>query len=283
MTTKIEWTNETWNPVTGCSKVSAGCKHCYAERMSHRLKGRFGYPADDPFKVTLHPDRLNQPLKWKKPRQIFVCSMGDLFHEDVPFEYITRVFDTMVSWRRPSWKAREAEDWENLIDPGHTFQVLTKRPERIAPWIEWVQRNQSDYDESGIRPKMTTAEGWPAHIWLGTSVENQATADERIPHLLKCPAAVRFLSCEPLLGPVDLVQSVVKRRIGDPQPDWVICGAETGPGARPMNPDWARSIRDQCKAAGTPYFFKRMGSAWKGETPDDLMVREMPTEIGATK
>jgi len=243
---KIEWTDETWNPVTGCTKVSPGCKHCYAERMATRLRGRHGYPEDDPFRVTLHPDRLDQPLRWRQPRRVFVCSMSDLFHPDVPDEYIRSVFVSMETSHK------------------HTFQVLTKRPERMAGFLQDWWSMTSPYGEDSYGPA--------PNVWLGTSVEDQERADERIPHLLKTPAAVRFLSCEPLLGPVALSNWLPPRPpaypgypqeadLAGPHLNWVIVGGESGPGARPMNPDWARSIRDQCQAVGVPFFFKQHG-AW---------------------
>jgi protein gp37 len=224
MKTKIEWATDVWNPVTGCTKVSAGCAHCYAERMSKRLAGRCGYPADQPFRVTLHANKLDEPLHWKRPRRIFVCSMGDLFHKDVPGEFIKRVLNVM--WGTPQ----------------HTYMVLTKRPERL----QWF---------FGYNNKIP-------NLWIGVSVENQATANERIPWLLKIPAAVRFVSCEPLLGPVDLFAHTGEAEPIDPYPqklDWVICGGETGPGARPMHPEWALSLRNQCVNANVPFFFKRWG------------------------
>lgn len=245
MPTKIEWTDETWNPVTGCTKVSQGCKNCYAERHANRMRGRCGYPGDDPFKVTLHHDRLEQPLGWRKPRRVFVCSMGDLFHEDVPAQFIGNIFGVM---------GRGSQ---------HTFQVLTKRPQRMM--------------------RIVGATAPPPNVWLGVSVENQAAADERIPILLQTPAAVRFVSCEPLLGPVDLFGGDPDPRLGGveagrgvsletcwqpgddphgpPRPgvDWVIAGGESGPKARPMHPDWVRSLRDQCVAAGVPFLFKQWG------------------------
>ena len=259
---KIEWTDVSWNPVTGCTKISPGCEHCYAERMSKRLAGRFGYPAENPFTVTCHPDKLDQPLHWKKPRNIFVCSMGDLFHEDVPEQFIWRCFLTMS------------------IATQHTYQVLTKRPKTMAKMMR-IAFSSDLHVHSGPAP----------NVWLGTSCENQDTANERIPHLMKTPAAVRFLSLEPLLGPVDLdcinfgdniavssgsviVASAAGNQPFNPVIDWVIVGGETGPGARPMDPDWARDIRDQCKAAGVPFFFKAMGGGQP--TPKDLMIREFP-------
>ncbi len=248
---KIEWTERVWNPVTGCTKVSQGCKNCYAERMAKRLAGRCGYPADEPFRVTLHPDRLGQPLHWKKPSRIFVNSMSDLFHQDVPDEFIERVWAEMYS------------------NAQHTFQVLTKRPERMLHWYR-----------HSIRASMSL-EFPPGNIWLGVSAENQETADQRIPLLLQTPAAVRFVSCEPLLGPVDLCEWLCCTACADtcggtrkpaglsvvahcknPRLDWVIAGGESGPGARPMHPDWARGLRDQCAAARVPYFFKQWGE-WR--------------------
>jgi len=223
---KIEWTDRTWNPVTGCTKVSTGCANCYAERWAIRLKGRGGYPVDEPFRVTVHLNRMNEPYKWRNPAKVFVCSMSDLFHEHVPAVNIRDVWEVMEK------------------NPRHTFIILTKRPERakhlFGPVI-WQLSN----------------------VWLGVSAENQQTADERIPILLQIPAAVRFVSCEPLLGAVDLSSqfSVLREQTtGNRQLlNWVICGGESGPGARPMHPDWARSLRDQCQAANVPFFFKQWG------------------------
>jgi protein gp37 len=203
--TKIEWTDATWNPVTGCTKVSQGCKHCYAERFAKRL----GY---DFSQVELHPERLEIPLHWKKPRRIFVNSMSDLFHRDVPVEFIAEVFNVM---------ARASH---------HTFQLLTKRARRLASLAPFLP--------------------WPENLWVGVSVE---TADYlwRIGCLREVPAAVRFLSLEPLLGPIpDLPLGHI---------NWVIAGGESGPGARPMRAEWARSVRDQSLAAGVPFFFKQWG------------------------
>lgn len=236
MATKIEWTDETWNPITGCTKISEACKHCYAERMSKRLAGRCGYPTYYPFKVTLHEDKLDEPLRWKKPRQVFVCSMGDLFHEDVPIRWFYEVYKVMEQCKH------------------HTFLVLTKRPQRMANVLEQFE-----------------GRSWPlSNVWLGVTAENQQRADERIPVLLQIPAAVRFVSVEPMLGPVDLRKWMAwdgfRRNIPGfiPNPNyrglnWVICGGETGPGARPMHPDWARSLRDQCQQVGVPFFFKQWG------------------------
>lgn len=243
-TTKIEWADRVWNPVTGCTKVSEGCRHCYAERMSKRLAGRAGYPKDG-FKVTLHPGKLDEPLRWKKPARIFVCSMGDLFHEDEEVEigFLTHVFDMMEQCAH------------------HTFLVLTKRPERIKKMM---------YDRHGEGWRYFREGDYHPNVWLGVSVEDQKTADERIPILLQVPAAKRFVSIEPMLGPINLTgfNSPMWGKI--PQNaflHWVILGGESGPGARPLHPDWARSVRDQCQAAGVPYFFKQWGE-WLPEHPD---------------
>jgi len=267
--TKIEWAEETWNPVTGCTPVSAGCDNCYARRMAIRLRGRCGYSADDPFKVTLHPDRLEQPLRWWKPRRVFVCSMGDLFHGDVPEEFIDEIFAIMA------------------LCPQHTFIVLTKRPERIrgymqppppfyttrlGPVMEHMEEHGylSRDDAIAIAPPgsiLPEDPPWPLpNVWLGVTAENQEAADERIPILLEIPAAVRFVSVEPMLGPVAL-DAFCAPSDGYAQRikvlidgiDWVICGGESGPSARPMHPDWARSLRDQCQSAGVPFFFKQWG------------------------
>ena len=255
MSTKIEWTDETWSPITGCTKISAGCANCYAERMARRLAGRYGYPkAPHHFDVTLRPERLEQPLRWRKPRMIFVCSMSDLFHEDVPFEFVDLVFLTMTA-----------------CNGLHIFQVLTKRPGRMLEYFNSKQYYSSPQYHAYSLP----------NVWLGVTAENQAAADERIPLLLQTLAAVRFVSCEPLLGAINLNLSSMSSdgykmlshwygpdgfdKTGS-QPereqqklDWVIVGGESGPGARPMHPHWARSLRDQAQAAGVPYFFKQWG------------------------
>ena len=264
--TKIEWADSSWNPVTGCTKVSAGCARCYAERQAKRFAGRVGYPKDNPFAVTLHPERLNEPLRWRKPRRIFVCSMGDLFHPDVPDEFIDQVFNVMAQAYTRSHPPAQV----------HTFMILTKRPKRMAQYLRsWLRGQDGNESPPGaVRPL------W--NVWLGTSVEDQPTADERIPYLLRCPAAVRFMSYEPALRPVGLHSlalsgakpsgfidalgnqsgefSFQSHRVGDlPSLDWVIAGGESGPHARPAHPDWFRSVRDQCQAAGVPFFFKQWG------------------------
>lgn len=223
--TNIEWTDATWNPVTGCDKVSPGCKHCYAETMAKRLKAMGKANYRDGFKLTLQPHMLGLPLQRKKPTTYFVNSMSDLFHKDVPLEYIRQVFDVM---RRAHW---------------HTFQVLTKRSERLVE----VAYDLEAHDI--VLPKLK-------NVWIGVSVENERYK-YRIDHLSLINAAVRFLSLEPLLG--DLGELDL-RRIG-----WVIVGGESGHNARPMHPDWARSVRDQCLAAKLPFFFKQWGEWTPGE------------------
>lgn len=242
---KIEWTDVTWNPVTGCDKVSQGCKNCYAEVMHRRLRGMYPKKYSLPFlgHIQLHPDELDKPMQWKLPRMIFVNSMSDLFHKDVPFEFINAVFSVIH------------------LSPQHTFQILTKRPERMKEYF-----NSSHF-------------GWAmgkvfSNAWLGVSCEDQKTANERIPFLLDTPAAVRFVSVEPLLGPINLTRiehsdfmvtdSLWKHKAFS-SIHWVICGGESGHNARPMHPDWARSLRDQCNAAGVPFLFKQWGE-WEPDS-----------------
>jgi protein gp37 len=249
----IEWTDASWNPVTGCSKVSEGCRNCYAEALSLRF-GRSKKPWAAQFaaeNVVLHPDRLGYPLKWKEPRRIFVNSMSDLFHENVPDTFVVKVFDVM----------RQA--------PQHTFQVLTKRPERMRELVgRWTEKYALRMLEEG-----GMACQWPLpHVWLGTSVEDQKSADARIAKLLETAASVRFLSCEPLLAPINLCQAMSAPTDHEHGPTcrewlaglgWVIVGGESGPRHRPFDLDWARDLRDQCQAAGIPFFFKQVG----GRTP----------------
>ena len=312
--TKIEWTDATWNPITGCSKISPGCDHCYAERMAGRLAGRCGYDAERPFKVTLHRDKLEEPMRWNKPRMVFVVSMGDLFHADVDEEWIASVYNTM----------RRCQN--------HTFQILTKRPARaldVLMRLRYDSRANRSYvaesaDDKGYRLAGGRGCTGLTNVWVGVTAEDQQRADERIPILLQIPAAKRFVSIEPMLGPVDVreylglrsspcescgstVEEIVNARRGlkyvrelesmtadevlaaeesirrhssmcrkcgerfhsQKFIDWVICGGETGPGARPMEVDWARSLRDQCVEAGVPFFFK--GWSRTSGTPDRVL------------
>lgn len=218
-TTKIEWTEKSWNPLTGCDKVSSGCKHCYAERMAMRLQSMGQYNYRNGFKITLHEQALNIPLSWKKPSMIFVNSMSDLFHEKVPVPFIKKVFFIMS---QAHW---------------HTFQVLTKRSSRLA--------------------KLSNEIKWPSNVWMGVSVENNKYT-YRIDNLRKTNAAVKFLSLEPLLGPI--------KKINLDRIDWVIVGGESGPGARPMKPHWVTDIRDQCAKSDVPFFFKQWGGVQKKKT-----------------
>jgi protein gp37 len=314
---KIEWTDATWNIVTGCSVVSPGCTNCYAMKLAGtRLKhhpSRAGLTIDTKAgpvwngEVKFNAEWLLQPLRWRRPRKIFVCAHGDLFHEKVTDAQLDQVFAVMV------------------LCPQHTFQVLTKRPERMRKYFEAQGRWRDDSGQSRERECLISdavnrlQEAWRKgpmgplwdasfresrlgscqpglplpNVWLGTSCEDQARADERIAHLLETPAAVRFVSCEPLLGPIDFnalcdgaenlnaltglrenpFGAIVTRRIGT-RLDWVIVGGESGPGARPMHPDAASSLRDQCAAAGVPFFFKQWGEwAAPSQLPDDTFMR----------
>ena len=228
----IEWTEATWNPVTGCTKISPGCKHCYAERMAHRLKAMGQANYANGFRLTLQPQMLDLPLRWRRSRTVFVNSMSDLFHEGVPREFVGRVFDVM---RRASW---------------HTFQVLTKRADRLRA--------------------LDRSLAWAPNIWMGVSVESEAYLD-RIDQLRQTRAHVKFLSLEPLLGPL--------RGLDLHGIDWVIVGGESGPGARPMEQVWVTQIRDQCSEGRVPFFFKQWGGPRKSRTGRTLEGRlwdEMP-------
>jgi protein gp37 len=246
--TRIEWTDATWNPVTGCTKVSDGCKHCYAERDWARLSANpdtryYGRPFTD---VQCHGDVLDLPLRWKKPRRVFVNSMSDLFHDAVPWRFIADVFGVMASC------------------PRHTFQVLTKRPERMNRLLSLLPGFLSEAVAECMALYTDAPLVWPLpNVWLGVSVEDQATADQRIPLLLNTPAALRWVSAEPLLGPVDLRPyldwSFAHADMSRPDLDWVVAGGESGPKARPMHPDWLRTIRDHCFLFVTPFLFKQWG------------------------
>lgn len=292
--TSIEWCDAVWNPVRGCSMVSAGCERCYAMKQAHRFNGK-GQPyegltvnrGDGPKwtgEVRCVPEKLGEPLTWKKPRRVFVNSMSDLFHEDVPDEFIDQVFAVMAIARH------------------HTFQILTKRPERMAEYMSPRNKVEDIYAHwHSFSGGPQEVDAWPLpNVWLGTSVENQATADERIPHLLKCPAAVRFLSVEPLLEAVNIRGHLMSgelpascecghghgftrcpnyggvstechiqgcqcsgfRKANGPKSGlhWIICGGESGPGARPCALHWIRSIVSQCKDAGVACFVKQLGA-----------------------
>jgi protein gp37 len=270
----IQWTDATWNPTTGCTKISPGCANCYIERTpAFRIAGRKFVKGWIPLQI--HRDRLDQPLHWRRPRRVFVNSLSDLFHADVPDAFIDQVFGVMARV------------------PQHTFQILTKRPDRMRAWFT---RRGPVYDDASDFVALAIADGdasviypiefpWPLpNVWLGVSVENQHFADERIPLLLQTPAAVRFISAEPLLGPVSLRQwfDVVSRGlprifplahtagVSTPLLDWVIIGGESGPGARPFDLAWGRSIVAQCQAAGVPVFVKQLGAhAFEGEPEND--------------
>ena len=262
MGTGIEWTQETWNPVTGCTKVSQGCKGCYAEGVADRFWPTQYPPNPDgsPRRFTdvrCHPERLDQPLRWRKPRMVFVNSMSDLFHEDVPDAFIEECFRVM-------WQAKQ-----------HTYQVLTKRPARMRDFVLRDLSREQEAIDAGIYPG--NAQPWnpPPNVWLGVSVEDQATADERIPILLDTPAAVRFVSYEPALGPVDfgnikagiaMVDALAgfaswpDGQLSAPEKiDWLIVGGESGPGARPFDLAWARDTIRQCREAGVACFVKQLG------------------------
>jgi protein gp37 len=291
MASHIQWTDETWNPTTGCTKISPGCAHCYIETTPpFRMAGRKFVKGHIPLR--LHADRLDKPLHWRKPRRVFVNSLSDLFHEDVPDYFIEQVFMVMALAYR------------------HTFQVLTKRAERMAAFVSAAEEkirsraftfglDNDGYDNMHFFH-------WPLpNIWLGVSAEDQQRADERIPWLLKTPAAVRFLSCEPLIGPIFLPtvhsftpegDEIVKRL---PKVDWIIVGGESGRGARPCEINWIRSIVRQCDAAGVACFVKQVGAFPRfdrdeavnfvrhkkggdpAEWPEDLRVRQFPEDFHA--
>lgn len=215
--TSIEWTENTWNPVRGCTKITPGCKHCYAETFAERFRGVPGHPFEQGFDVRLAPWKLLEPLDWPKPRLVFVNSMSDLFHDEVPSQFIVAAFEVMA-----------AANW-------HTFQVLTKRPERMRKMLK------SSLEFAGELP----------HIWFGVSVEDQKYGLPRIDVLRDCGVAMRFLSCEPLLEDLGVIKL--------DGIDWVITGGESGPGARPVQKEWITSLRDQCESANVPFFFKQWG------------------------
>lgn len=331
--TSIEWTDKTWNPVTGCSKVSPGCKFCYAERLWPKVSAaeakREGLPSSRPFtQVRCHPERLRAPLEWRAPQKVFVNSMSDLFHEQVPEDFIAEIFGVMAVCgagehdgdRDPSENGRFGAKWNSKTmrwhswKGPHTFQVLTKRPERMLALLtssrfrtkiaSAAYRHAHDQRDAGYlahqidgRPEYARCyqpgRMWPlSNVWLGVSVEDQETADQRIPLLLQTPARVRFLSCEPLLGPIDLRQAWLfagfpqhitrdGRAIGGARNlHWIISGGESGPKARPSKVEWFEALRDQCAAAAVPFFMKQIterGKKMSIETwPPGLKVREFP-------
>ena len=272
---KIEWTEKTWNPVSGCTKISDGCKNCYAETMAKRLKAMGIKEYENGFAVTLHPSRLREPLERKKPTMYFVCSMGDLFHEDVPFEFIDRVFAIIA------------------LTPHLTYQILTKRPERMRQYFERLKINNVYYLKVPWE-NLPVSKGYGdlfvanppfANVWLGVTAENQEQADKRIPILLDTPAAVRFVSIEPMIGAINLTK--LEKDMSDgtrygykmngltgvgyeympdsshewkwAKLDWVIVGGETGSKARPLQYEWVKNIQTQCETANVPFFFKKWG------------------------
>ncbi len=257
--TKITWADATWNPVTGCTQVSPGCDHCYAKAMAERFAGSSAYPQG--FDVTVWPDRLDQPSRWQRPRRIFVCSMADLFHDAVPVEFIARVFAVAAD------------------NPRHTFLILTKRHGRMRTLLN--DRKFVNLVSLHRAPCMTT---WPLpNVWLGVTAENQQWYDTRVPALMDTPSALRFVSVEPMLGPM---------RFDKECPDWVIVGGESGPGARRMDPQWVDSLIAECERYSVPLHFKQLGTVLarelgvrgKGVDPStwpEPWPREDPEEVGA--
>lgn len=263
--TGITWASSTWNPTSGCTPISEGCRNCYAEKMAKRLQAMGAKGYERGFEVTLHPERLGEPLHWREPRVVFVVSMGDLFHEDVPLEFIAKVFAVMQ------------------LAQHHTFLVLTKRPERMAEFYRWL--NSDDGSRAWLKAVVGVPAGpyegwscaWPfRNIWLGVTAENQLRANKRIPILTQIPAAHRFVSIEPILGPVDLTKATGCNGWdggGDFPHDprcciqWVIAGGESGPGYRPMDLAWVRGLRDQCRAAGVPLHFKQASGVRPAKLP----------------
>jgi protein gp37 len=276
--TKIAWTEKVWNPVTGCTKVSEGCKNCYAEKMAKRLMAMGSPKYFNGFDPTWHADYLDEPYKWKKPCKIFVCSMGDLFHKKIPFEFHAHVWDTMFNLGGSELRSL----------PKHIFLILTKRPERILEFSKYMAERGRPINYS--------------NVWIGTSAENQEQANKRIPVLLKTPAVKRFVSIEPMLGPVDLSKICLLKKDGSGPDvtinslfgwhggldspdktnlDWVIVGAESGPNRRPCKIEWVRDIVNQCKKAGVPVFVKQLDLDGKlskdpEEWPEDLRIQEFP-------
>ena len=287
--TSIEWTDYTWNPVTGCTKISAGCRSCYAETMATRFWGTRKFTD-----VQMHPERLQEPFEIGSKldgKKVFVCDVSDLFHEKVTFAFIASVYSVIAS------------------KPLTIFQILTKRPDRALEFYQWATKNVDKVktELKKIMPFLYLTFP-PKNIWIGTSVENQEQADKRIPLLLQIPASVRFLSCEPLIGELDLTNIVTNDNVNfQDQPmvnclkvreseffpngwdyrkiDWVITGGESGHQARPMSPDWVRSLRDQCAAANVPFFFKQWGAyvPWVDEPNKRVWVDDFTAMIKVGK
>lgn len=249
MTTKIEWCDLSWSPITGCTPISEGCANCWAKRMATRLRGRYGYPAEEPFRVTEHWNRLDEPLRWRKRRMAFVVSMGDLFHVGVTEDFLLRVL----------FFAHEASR-------KHIMIFLTKREQRMFASLEnWRRCN--------------ALERLPKRWWIGVTCENKTRADERIPTLLQIPAQVRWVSLEPLLGPIHILN-----QLGPDKINWVVIGPETGPRRRPCDPVWIEDLVRQCEAAGVPYFIKAFPmpdriSKNMTEWPEWARVRQFPKEV----
>lgn len=279
--TKIEYVTDVWNPLTGCDPVSEGCENCYARRMAYRLKGRCGYPADNPFRVTLHPQRLDQPLRQRKPRRIFVCSMGDLFHPDVDESYIDQIFGVMAAAQN------------------HCFILLTKRADRMFEYMTAENRRNEIARwkrTDGICRAQAVSDGfedsipWPLPNVIGmVTAENQEMADLRIPYLLNTPFITRGVSVEPMLGPVNLSHYLVPKNIRKEREDgsislrlrpsikWVIAGGETGTDARPIHPDWVCALQRQCYLTCTKFFFKSWGEWKQVKLTEPLDVRNKST------
>lgn len=272
---KIEWTDASWNCVTGCTKVSPGCDHCYAETFAERWRGTAGHHFEQGFDITLRPERLTMPLRWTKPRRIFVNSMSDVFHEAVPTEFIAEMFAVMAAC------------------PQHTFQVLTKRHGRMRALLRGKRFVQDVRAAYVTLPSDQPAVGFPwplPNVWLGVSAEDQQWYGIRVAALLGTPAAVRFISAEPLLGPIDLSLPRVPVPVHVQGIHWTIAGGESGPGARRCELSWLRSLRAQCVGSGIPFFCKQLGSVLGREVgagskggdwdawPADLRVREFPGE-----
>jgi protein gp37 len=259
----IEWTDATWNPVTGCIEVSPGCDHCYARRFAERFRGVPGHPYEQGFDVKLWPERLDVPRRWRRPRRVFVNSMSDLFQDAVPEAFVLDVFAVMAASSQ------------------HVFQVLTKRPGRMASVVNSLDPEMVWRQAEARFEARRNDDPWPLpNVWLGISVEDQRWARIRIPKLIETTASIRFLSCEPLLGPVDLMDVPSAGSGSPPEYSWVIVGGESGPGARSIDPGWVRHLRDQSRDLGVAFFFKQWGGRTSKSGGRELEGRtwdEMPT------